>query len=154
MAAFVTWTVSQQAGGHLSVAFEGWANEARHNCDTMARSIFLSSMISTSHLGLKNYWWEICASQIGFHSQSRSVLKLASFIWRQSEGVWMNSSEIYLGQLLPSVEKYILICGTCFSALTAVPYLSITLFFKLEGLKYKTRKPGFKWDYDWVESGI
>ena len=41
----------------------------------------------------------------------------------------MNSSEIYLGQLLPSVEKYILICGTCFSALTAVPYLSITLFF-------------------------
>ena len=43
-------------------------------------------------------------------------------------GVWMNSSEIYLGQLLPSVEKYILICGTCFSALTDALYLSKTFF--------------------------
>ena len=42
------WLKSIPAGrGHLSVPFEGWANEARHCRDKIAHSIFLSPRIVT-----------------------------------------------------------------------------------------------------------
>ena len=63
-------------------------------------------------------------------------------------GVWMNSSEIYLGQLLPSVEKYIL-WHMFFSIDWCSIFVQNLFFFQIS--QGKTRKSCFKWEsmHEW-----
>ena len=74
MAPLLVGQYPSRAGGHLSVEFEGWANEARHNCDKMALIRDLHHPISGCCWVDKLLVLDLCCP----NSQSRSILNLSS----------------------------------------------------------------------------